>query len=87
MTYDGTEGNRDTDIVIAVPETPYVYIITVEPDDLGGVTFGPLEFFEAGFDVKDIHVEVTDGTYRYSLITNDGYTLRLHESALDFRRF
>ena len=87
LTYDGTEGNRDTDIVIAVPETPYVYIITVEPDDLGGVTFGPLEFFEAGFDVKDIHVEVTDGTYRYSLITNDGYTLRLHESALDFRRF
>lgn len=87
LQYTEGEGNRDADIVIAVPETPYVYVITVEADDLGGVTFGPLEYFEVGFDKKDIAVEVTDGTNRYSLITNDGETLRLHESQLVFSRF
>ncbi|MEO1660355.1 MAG: hypothetical protein AAFR51_05165 [Pseudomonadota bacterium] len=87
LQYGRGEGNRDTDIVIAVPATPYVYVIEVDQDALGGVTFGPLAFFEAGFDIFDLAVAVTDGTHRYSLITNDGYTLHLHESALQFSRF
>jgi len=87
LQYGRGEGNRDTDIVISAPETPYVYVVTVEDDGFGGVSFSPIEYFEAGYGVKDIAVEVTDGTNRYSLITNDGTTLRLHKSALEFSRF
>lgn len=83
----GGWGNRDSDIVIAVPETPYVYIIETQSSDTEGLSFGPLEFFEAGFGVRDIALIVTDGTNRYSLLTTDGHTLKLHKSALEFSRF
>lgn len=87
LQYGRGEGNRDMDIVIAVPETPYVYVVTVEADEDGALTFSPIEFFEVGFGIKDIMVTVTDGTNRYSLLTNDGDMLRMHESALEFSRF
>ena len=86
LIYGRGEGNRDTDIVIAVPETPYIYIITVETDDQGGVTFSPIEYAYVDFFVQDIAIKVTDGTERYSLITNDGETLSLRKSTLDFSR-
>ena len=87
LQYGRGEGNRDMDIVIAAPETPYVYVVTVDKDSLGELTFSPLEFFEVGFGIKDIMLAVTDGTNRYSLLTNDGTTLNMHESALEFSRF
>lgn len=83
----GGWGNRDSDIVIAVPETPYVYIIETQSSETEGLSFGPLEFFEAGFGVRDIALIVTDGTNKYSLLTTDGHTLKLHKSALEFSRF
>lgn len=86
LQFGRSEGNRDSDIVIAVPETPYVYVITVDVDSLGKLTFSPIEFFEVGFDVQEIAIEATDATNRHALITNDGNTLRLHESTLEFGR-
>lgn len=83
----GDTGNRDSDIVIAVPETPYVYIIETQSSETEGLSFGPLEYFEAGFGVRDIAVIITDGTNQYSLLTTDGHTLNLHKSALEFSRF
>lgn len=83
----GTTGNRDADIVIAVPETPYVYVIETQYSETEGISFGPLEFFEAGFGVRDVAIIVTDGTNQFSLLTTDGYTLNLHKSALEFSRF
>jgi|GEM_PF-5387974 len=87
LQYGRGEGDRDMDIVIAVPETPYVYVVTVEADETGALTFSPLEFVEVGFGVSDVMVTVTDSTNRYSLLTNDGNTLRMHESLLEFSRF
>lgn len=74
--------NKDDDIVIAVPDTPYAYVIRSEYSVEAGLTFAPLEFFHVGFDVLDTALIITDGTARWSLITNDGWTLRLHENTL-----
>lgn len=81
----GGDGNTDSDIVIAVPETPYVYVIRSEHTDQDGLTFDPIEFFEVGFGVHEITIAVTDGTNREDLITNDGRRLQLFRSTLDSR--
>ena len=81
----GGDGNTDSDIVIAVPETPYVYVIRSEFSVEKGLTFTPIEFFEVGFGVDDITISVTDGTNHEDLITNDGRRLQLFRSTVDSR--
>lgn len=81
----GGDGNTDSDIVIAVPETPYVYVIRSEQPDQDGLSFDPIEFFEVGFGVHDITIAVTDGNNREDLITNDGRVLQLFSSTVENR--
>jgi hypothetical protein len=81
----GGDGNTDSDIVIAVPETPYVYVIRSAFTAGDGLSFDPIEFFEVGFGVHDITIAVTDGNNREDLITNDGRVLQLFRSKVDSR--
>jgi len=78
----GISANLDDDIIIAVPDTPYVYVIRSEYSAEAGLSFAPIEYLETGFDVQEASLFYTDGTERLSLITNDGWTLRLFENTL-----
>lgn len=75
------EANIDSDIVIAVPDTPYVYVIRTDYSELDGLTVAPIEYFEVGFGIDEITLAITQLNHKHSLITNDGQTLRRYINA------
>ena len=80
---DGNHLSDDTDIVIMVPDTPYIYVLENLSTPEGGTGFGPVQFFEVGFGVEDIDFiyRSFDSVYKYyHLVTNDGDTLTLYPS-------
>lgn len=71
-------GTGHDDILIAVPETPYVYHI--ELNDLAGTSGGDpytLSFFEAGFGVTDLWVSPGDTAPGALMTLHDTGVLRL----------
>ena len=75
------EANIDSDIVIAVPDTPYVYVIRTDYSDVDGLTVAPIEYFEVGYGVDEITLAITQRNRKHSLVTNDGQTLRRYINA------
>lgn len=70
----GTNGiDFDSDLIIRVPDTPYVYIReNLSERDDNRVTFGPLQFFEVGFGAEEITtVSVSGNGARELLVINE----------------
>lgn len=71
----------DDDIVIAVPETPYVYVFenTTETNDTR-VSFADVRYFEVGFDVKAVGLVNGDESFGRELIIGTEEEARLYQN-------
>lgn len=67
---DGHANDFDSDILIAVPETPYVYVFNnlSSPSAPGAVTFSDIAFHEVGFGVRTAAIGQVDDTIGQDLI-------------------
>jgi len=68
----------DSDIVIAVPETPYAYVLKNTSSPTVSLSFAPIEYAEVGFGVNQIALIDGDGSLGPELVTGDGTTLDLY---------
>lgn len=60
----------DSDLVVVVPETPYIYVFeNLSQQDGSTVSFAPITFFEAGFDVANITLLDATQSFGPELVT------------------
>lgn len=59
LYFEPTTSLPKQDILITVPETPYIYVIRNTSDDQTPLNFGEIEFFDVGFGVTEIHQTIS----------------------------
>lgn len=69
-TFGGSAPDFDTDLIVVVPDVPYVYVIENEsPSTPGPNTFAPISYFEVGFDVQNVTLADGNNTGDGELVT------------------
>lgn len=69
-----------TDIVITVPETPYVYVLN-NVSAFNEIRFDPIEYLDVGFGITGVdQIRPEGGSGNFYLVTNDGETLTIYPS-------